>query len=226
MEASDRENFVLIDSRPPRVHQGEHIPGSLSIPWVMFDQKKGQLPADKDTPLIFYCGGHHCDLSHNSAAAALELGYTNVAVYSAGVPAWKEAGLPLWGYEAAGIEMEEVDPDALPDVISPEDFKAALAAGDIALVDVRSEREFAEGNIEGAINIPDGEFYDDPEGTIARLPNDRRVVFICATGARSAGAFFMVSDILYDEPELYDNPHGIQYLDNNIEFHNGDFTIK
>ncbi len=128
--------------------------------------------------------------------------------------------------KAAGIEMEEVDPDALPDVISPEDFKAALAAGDIALVDVRSEREFAEGNIEGAINIPDGEFYDDPEGTIARLPNDRRVVFICATGARSAGAFFMVSDILYDEPELYDNPHGIQYLDNNIEFHNGDFTIK
>lgn len=227
VEASDRENFVLIDSRPPRVHQAEHIPGSISIPWVLFEQKKGMLPADKDLPLIFYCGGHHCDLSHKSAVAALEMGYTKVFVYSAGVPDWKKADLPLWGYEAAGVEMAEVDPDALPETITAEEFVAAVQAGTVALIDVRSEREFAEGSIPGAINIPDGKFYEDLDAAVAKLPNDRRVIIICATGARSGGVFFMVSDIMLDEPELYSNPHGVQYLNQGLEYApDGTFTVK
>ena len=103
VEHGDKENFVLIDSRPHRVHRNAFIPGSVSVPWALFAQKKGQLPADKGMPLIFYSAGHPYHLSHKAARAALELGYGRVYVYAAGVAAWEKEGYPLWGNEGSGV---------------------------------------------------------------------------------------------------------------------------
>jgi len=52
-------NVVIIDSRPkrPKYDKG-HIPGAISMPDSKFDELKGDLPADKSIPLIFYCGGY------------------------------------------------------------------------------------------------------------------------------------------------------------------------
>ena len=49
---------IVIDSRPkkPKFDKG-HIPSAISIPDTQFEKLKGKLPADKATPLIFYCGG-------------------------------------------------------------------------------------------------------------------------------------------------------------------------
>jgi rhodanese-related sulfurtransferase len=49
---------VMVDSRPkrPKFDKG-HIPSAMSIPDTQFDKLKGKLPADKATPLIFYCQG-------------------------------------------------------------------------------------------------------------------------------------------------------------------------
>lgn len=222
---SEKETFLLVDSRPAKVHQKEFIPGSVSIPWVLWEQKSGLLPADKNTLLVFYCGGHHCDLSHKSAREAMKLGYTKVWVYSAGVPEWKKQNLALWGNEPSGVveAPKTVAPGALPEQIAPEDFKKALAAGQLAVVDVRSEREFGTGHIPGSILIPDGEFYKDLDGVIKKLPTDKRVVFVCSTGARSAGAFFAVTD----EPGKYNNPHGVQYLNKAVNYNpDGTFVIE
>jgi rhodanese-related sulfurtransferase len=50
--------MVLVDSRPKRAKFDKgHIPSAISIPTTEFDKLKGKLPADKATPLIFYCGG-------------------------------------------------------------------------------------------------------------------------------------------------------------------------
>ena len=49
---------VIVDSRPKRAKFDKgHIPSAISIPDTQFDKLKGKLPADKATPLIFYCGG-------------------------------------------------------------------------------------------------------------------------------------------------------------------------
>jgi len=50
------------------------------------------------------------------------------------------------------------------------------------LVDVRSEQEFAEGHLEGAININ----WDQTDELIAAIGNDkqRQVVFYCRSGNR------------------------------------------
>ena len=52
------EGAMIIDSRPykPKYVSG-HIPTAVSIPDSQFDQMTDKLPENKDTLLIFYCGG-------------------------------------------------------------------------------------------------------------------------------------------------------------------------
>ena len=69
-----RKGVMIIDSRPTaRQYDPGHIPGAISIPDSKFDQMVGSLPEDKNTLLIFYCGGVECMLSHNSAFKAEKL---------------------------------------------------------------------------------------------------------------------------------------------------------
>lgn len=55
----DKNTMVLVDSRPkkPKYDKG-HIPTAMSIPDSHFEALKGKLPADKNTLLVFYCGGY------------------------------------------------------------------------------------------------------------------------------------------------------------------------
>jgi hypothetical protein len=55
---TEKGGYVLIDSRPkPRYNEG-HIPYAVSLDNAKFDElKDGVLPREKDTLLIFYCGG-------------------------------------------------------------------------------------------------------------------------------------------------------------------------
>ena len=52
------DGVMIIDSRPykPKYVNG-YIPTAVSIPDSQFEKLKGKLPADKNTLLIFYCGG-------------------------------------------------------------------------------------------------------------------------------------------------------------------------
>ena len=70
---------------------------------------------------------------------------------------------------------------AAPGTIGYAELKAALAAGECALVDVREPGEFAGGHVAGAINMPLSRF------DVAALPAGK-VVLICLSGGRSARA--------------------------------------
>ena len=50
-------NFTLVDARPGIRYEEGHIPGSISIPFAKFMDRADRLPKDKDSLLIFYCGG-------------------------------------------------------------------------------------------------------------------------------------------------------------------------
>jgi rhodanese-related sulfurtransferase/transcriptional regulator with XRE-family HTH domain len=64
------------------------------------------------------------------------------------------------------------------------DVAALVAAGDLDIVDVREPDEWRTGHVPGARLVPLGELRADPR---AKLPRDR-VLFVCATGARSLTA--------------------------------------
>jgi rhodanese-related sulfurtransferase len=214
-----KEPFILIDARPSVKYQQAFIPGAISLPKAEFELKKGILPADKSTELVFYCGGYKCKLSHKSAQAAMALGYTNVAAFAAGEPAWKEAGLPLWGNEASGVVAKEKK-EGLPETINPEEFKKLVAADAIQVVDVREPEEFAKGHIPDAINIFDEDFIFKAEEAITKLADDGRVVLVCTTGARSGSSYYAILDTKYG------NKAQLQYLDAEVTYMaDGSFTI-
>jgi len=213
--------LLLIDARPGVKYQTSFIPSAMSLPKAEFEAKKGLLPGDKSIPLVFYCGGYKCKLSHESAVLALAMGYEQVSVYAAGEPGWKEAGLPLWGNEASGVKKKEVAENALPEVITPEEFTQLLAAGKLAVVDVRSKEDYDAAHIPGAIHIFDEDFYSKEKESLAKLPQDGRIALHCATGSRAGGAYYAILDAGYA------NKNNLQYLDSTITVAaDGSFTFE
>ncbi|MBC7005925.1 rhodanese-like domain-containing protein [Photobacterium sp. BZF1] len=101
-------NVMIIDAMPFKdSYRKEHIPSAkqfeFPIPdmpeWdpALTDQQSVEdftklLGEDKDKTLVFYCGFVKCGRSHNAAAWAVKLGYTNVYRYPGGIFAWKGAG--------------------------------------------------------------------------------------------------------------------------------------
>jgi hydroxyacylglutathione hydrolase len=76
-------------------------------------------------------------------------------------------------------------------------FNQAVAAKapNVSLVDVRTKFEFAAGNFPGSKHVPINDIYSEgcPQ-TIARLPKEGFVVFVCATGARAGEMYFGLKD--------------------------------
>lgn len=56
--------------------------------------------------------------------------------------------------------------------------------GQVHVLDVREDYEWADGHIDGAQHIPLG----DLPARLAELPDDKQVVCVCAVGARSGRA--------------------------------------
>ena len=51
--------MVLADARPEMRYNQAHLPGAVNIPVPLLEEKKeAVLPKDKNTLLIFYCGGY------------------------------------------------------------------------------------------------------------------------------------------------------------------------
>lgn len=76
---------------------------------------------------------------------------------------------------------------------SPDPAAAAPLPADAVVVDVRTPAEFAEGHLDGAVNI-------DVQGTdfaarAAELPTDAPVVVYCRSGNRSAAAVAVLRDL-------------------------------
>jgi rhodanese-related sulfurtransferase len=90
-----KKKAVLIDSRTPEEYLQAHIPGAISIPADKMRTESRKLPKDKNTPLIFYCRGLGCTLSPMAAGQAMEMGYTYLMIYQAGMPDWLLQGNPI-----------------------------------------------------------------------------------------------------------------------------------
>jgi rhodanese-related sulfurtransferase len=218
----DKASYLLIDARPKRVSDKGMIPTSINISDSDFDKQIDKLPADKATPLIYYCGGLECVLSDNSAAKAKKLGYTNIVTYPEGYPEWEV----LFGAPAAA--------SALPTAASARPASAALVAGkekgsvtvesfdkvwkespaSIMVVDVRDAKELVAGTMKGAVSLP----MNDLEKKVGTLPTDKPVVFICGTGARSGEA--------YDTVKLLRGEVQAWFIDATLKFNgDGSYTV-
>ncbi len=102
---NNRVNLALIDSRPAARYAEGHLPEAISIPMCKMKELTSLLPLDKDSLLVFYCGGPSCGMSPKNSAMAVQAGYTNVRTFVAGEPGWQKTGLPTYasyGYVCKG----------------------------------------------------------------------------------------------------------------------------
>jgi rhodanese-related sulfurtransferase len=184
MLLNDRERVALvIDARPQVKYLEGTIPGAVNLPFAEWEKRKGLLPADKATTLVFFCGGLKCDLSHKAAAKARELGYADVRTYAEGWPVWVENSTRSFALVNPKEPCNPVAAEAPPATgeIGKAEFEKLLAerpAG-FLLVDVRPTTDFAKGHLAGAINIPDEEIGKQ----LALLKGAKNVVFYCNTGS-------------------------------------------
>jgi rhodanese-related sulfurtransferase len=211
-QIDEKATMVLVDSRPKaRQYDKGHVPGAISIPDSEFDKMVDKLPADKATPLYFYCGGLQCKLSANSAEKAVKLGYTKVMMMPEGYPAWEKAygsGTTANSAAAPAAATTASPAGKGPEIVQGKEKGSITAASfenilkqapdSVIIADVRDPAEFATGSFKNAVNIP----VNTLDKKIGTLPADKTIIFFCMTGARGGEAYDMVQ-LLRPELKVY-----------------------
>ena len=83
---------AIFDVNSRQSWQQAHVPGARHLDPIAF--LDSDLPADKNTPLVFYCSNPMCRKAPNAARRAKKLGYGDVRVMSAGISGWMAAKMP------------------------------------------------------------------------------------------------------------------------------------
>ena len=85
------KKVTLLDLNGSESFKKAHIPGAIDFEANQKDLKK-QLPEDKETLIVAYCGGPKCGAWQRGAKAAKSLGYTNVKHFKDGLSGWLAKG--------------------------------------------------------------------------------------------------------------------------------------
>lgn len=89
----NKEQAVIVDIREAAEFRKGHIVDALNIPFNKLAERKSELSAYKDRPLILVC-----KMGHTASAAGKLLagaGFTRVARMSGGMMEWQTMRLPL-----------------------------------------------------------------------------------------------------------------------------------
>jgi rhodanese-related sulfurtransferase len=180
--------LIVVDARSVEEYQEVHIKNAISIPLSKLEKDSSLLPTSKEARLVFYCNGIKCGKSGKSAKIALENGFRDVSVYADGMPVWEEKGYPIY----AGPDYDKTVKTSM---IKPTVVKVLLdsAPATITVVDVRDSKEFAEGHVPGAINIP-VETFASGSGV---LDKGKQIIVYCNSGGRSYNAYRKLQKLAY-----------------------------
>jgi len=161
-EEMHKPNTIVLDTREPDAFAGSHIPGSLNI-WldglsffpgwiVIYDQRIMLVTERKEDMEI-------------AEAYLRRLGYDNLVGYLCpSIKEWRNLGKPV---EHLGT-------------LSATAVKEKLDNKEIILIDVREEREWDKGHIEGAERIYVGHLMEEAN----KLPRNMPIATTCGWGGR------------------------------------------
>jgi hydroxyacylglutathione hydrolase len=159
------DKHILLDVRSKEAFAGGHIPRAINIPladtlstwagWVLPYDCPIMIVADKPSQIV------------KVVTHLLRIGFDDVQGYlEGGMEEWENAGLPL---------------DTLR-TMTVHELSAALKRGaTITVLDVRTESEWNEGHVEGALNIHAGLLQDHMD----KVPRDKPIAVVCGSGYRA-----------------------------------------
>ena len=77
------KSATIYDNNGHERYEKGHVP---TAKWLaVTDLQPKYLPADKERPVVFYCGSEKCMACHQGAKAALSIGYKKVYIMPAGM---------------------------------------------------------------------------------------------------------------------------------------------
>jgi len=160
---------LVLDTRSNVAFGGGHIPGACNVglgpmlaTWVGW-----LLPSDAPLLLVLERETDWQDVT----TALQRIGYGRFAGYlQGGMAAWTEAGLPTESVEQRGVHDIE---------------RLRTTTTDLQILDVRTDSEWAEGHIPGALRAALGAELPAQLETLA-LDRARPVAVVCGTGYRSS----------------------------------------
>lgn len=88
--------------------------------------------------------------------------------------------------------------------ISSDEASVMYGDDDAVIVDVRRPDEYAEGHVKDALFIP----VDDVLARFEEIPQDKKLLFICAQGVRSGLACEMAAAMGVDSERLFNIEDG------------------
>lgn len=160
------EDCLIVDVRSKEAFAAAHIPNAINIPfgnnlptwagWV--------LPYDRPILLI----PDDASQVDQVVTHLLRVGFDDVQGYL-------EGGIGSW--ETSGYEFSSLQTMSVHDL-----GKKRKTEKRLTILDVRTQREWSEGHIEGALHIHGGTLQD----RVNEIPKDKPVAVICGSGYRAS----------------------------------------
>ena len=86
----NRQDFVLLDVRGPKLYEAAHVPGAINLPHGKMTATKMQ-EWPEDTLFVVYCAGPHCNGTDRAAVRLGRLG-RKAKVMIGGMTGWSDEG--------------------------------------------------------------------------------------------------------------------------------------
>ncbi len=95
-ELYDRRGLLILDARDMEEYGEGHIKGAEAAPYddKVADSDWMEKTAGDPRPILVYCTGGECELSHDLADEICRIGHRRVMILTAGYVDWKDAGYP------------------------------------------------------------------------------------------------------------------------------------
>ena len=156
------KDYIILDVRTQDEYHEGHLDKALLISLDDLEKVIYVLPDDK--PIIVYCQGGV--RSRKAAGLLVENGFSQVYDMG-GILDWQDGGFPVIVEEGAISAIEFITVD--------EAYEIFLNNKDYLFIDVRTEVEYKNGHIKGAVSIP----VEEIEERLDEIPQDRPLIVYC-----------------------------------------------
>ncbi len=189
------KNPVWIDVRDIFAFGKSHVHGAIHIPLEILPQQLHSIPSNR--PVIVY--DETGKKGHQALRTLIGAGLNDVTNISGGHISLQRQARTV-GFKQIKIDLLPIESKSVEEEVAKTEEKSYSKASDSnspIVVDVRTPEEFHSGAYPGAVNIPLDELMHRHE----ELGNNasREIVVYCASGARSAYAQRMLTQIGYTQ---------------------------
>ncbi|BDA83340.1 transferase [Aureimonas sp. SA4125] len=219
---AEGRSIQLFDGRPGSEYRKMTLPGAASMPNGELAHRMADSVPDPALPVVIHCAGRTRSIV---GAASLSLAGVPNPVFALenGTQGWALSGRalrhgadpgPMPALSQSARRESRARADAVIEqhrlnVIAPDDLESLSAdpSRTLYLFDVRSDAEFAEGTLRGAVHAPAVQLVQASDAWIG--VRRARVVLGCDTGLRAATTAIFLAALNYDVfvlPRIGDHP--------------------